>query len=99
MAGVDLYYQRFSAIFLWIIVEQNQNQRSLSIAYDPVFLRPPKIVREENQKSTIMKQLTTNILSTLHIAENKALLEVLKIIAFGSVFPTIYLLGKLVTSL
>lgn len=32
--------------FLWPGVEQKQNQHSLSIAYDFIFLRPTKIVRE-----------------------------------------------------
>lgn len=46
-----------------------------------------------------MDQLTNNTQATTDTIEEKATNELLKIIAFGSVFPLIYLLGKLITQL
>lgn len=46
-----------------------------------------------------MEQVTKNIQVAANTIEEKATNEVVKIIAFGSVFPLIYLVGKLITQL
>ncbi|MGH1433780.1 MAG: hypothetical protein ACRBG0_04885 [Lewinella sp.] len=45
-----------------------------------------------------MKQEMSTAIETRRV-ENKALPELFKIVAFGAVFPVIYLLGKFLTQL